>query len=86
MLIDIQKVIEDNKCSVVDIGFLEVQVVLLIVCIELLIGYFKIYKKDYYSCRGLLQMVNCCCSLFDYLKKKDVECYKVLIEKFGLCC
>lgn len=58
---------------------------MLIVCIVELMGYFKIYVKDYYSCCGLLCMVSCCCKLFDYFKGKDVDCYCVLIEKLGLC-
>ncbi len=49
--------------------------------IELLTGHFKTHKKDHHSRRGLLQMVNRRRSLLDYLKKKDVERYKALIEK-----
>ena len=46
--------------------------------------HFKTHKKDHHSRRGLLQMVNRRRSLLDYLKKKDVERYKALIEKLGL--
>ena len=77
MSIDTQKVIEDNKRSAADTGSPEVQV-------ALLTGHFKTHKKDHHSRRGLLQMVNRRRSLLDYLKKKDVERYKALIEKLGL--
>ena len=67
-----------------DTGSPEVQVALLTARIELLTGHFKEHKKDHHSRRGLLQMVNRRRSLLDYLKKKDVERYKALIEKLGL--
>lgn len=82
----IGKIIVDFGCVLNDIGLLEVQVVLFFVCIDYFIGYFKIYKQDYYLCCGLLQLVNCCKSLFVYLKDCDLVCYQSLIECFGLCC
>ncbi|AAM41782.1 30S ribosomal protein S15 [Xanthomonas campestris] len=84
MSVDTQKVIEDNKRSAQDTGSPEVQVALLTARIELLTGHFKTHKKDHHSRRGLLQMVNRRRSLLDYLKKKDGERYKSLIEKLGL--
>jgi len=84
MSIDTQKVIEDNKRSSADTGSPEVQVALLTARIELLTGPLKTNKKDNHSRRSLLQMVNRRRSLLDYLKKKDVERYKALIEKLGL--
>jgi small subunit ribosomal protein S15 len=83
MSIDTQKVIEDNKRSSADTGSPEVQVALLTARIELLTGHFKTHKKDHHSRRGLLQMVNRRRSLLDYLKKKDVERYKALIESLA---
>ena len=83
MSIDTQKVIEDNKRSAADTGSPEVQVALLTARIELLTGHFKTHKKDHHSRRGLLQMVNRRRSLLDYLKKKDVERYKALIESLA---
>jgi len=44
----------------------------------------KTHKKDNHSRRGLLQMVGKRRRLLDYLKRKDDERYKVLIEKVGL--
>ena len=84
MSIDTQKIIADNARGANDTGSPEVQVALLTGRIEQLTGHFKIHKKDHHSRRGLLQMVNRRRSLLDYLKKKDVERYKGLIEKLGL--
>ena len=67
-----------------DTGSPEVQVALLTARIEGLTGHFKEHKHDHYSRRGLLMMVNSRRSLLDYLKRKDADRYKVLIEKLGL--
>lgn len=84
MSIDTQKVIEDNKRGANDTGSPEVQVALLTARIEQLTEHFKVHKKDHHSRRGLLQLVNRRRSLLDYLKRKDSERYKGLIEKLGL--
>ena len=84
MTIDTQKVIEDNQRGTNDTGSPEVQVALLTARIESLQGHFKTHKQDHHSRRGLLMMVNRRRSLLDYLKRKDNERYKALIEKLGL--
>jgi len=84
MSIDTQSVIENNKRGANDTGSPEVQVALLTARITQLTEHFKVHKKDHHSRRGLLQLVNRRRSLLDYLKKKDVERYKALIEKLGL--
>ena len=84
MSIDTQKIIADNARGANDPGSPEVQVALLTGRIEQLTGHFKIHKKDHHSRRGLLQLVNRRRSLLDYLKSKDNERYKALIEKLGL--
>ena len=84
MSIDTQKIIADNTHGANDTGSPEVQVALLTGRIEQLTGHFKIHKKDHHSRRGLLQLVNRRRSLLDYLKSKDNERYKALIEKLGL--
>ena len=84
MSIDTQKIIADNARGANDTGSPEVQVALLTGRIEQLTGHFKLHKKDHHSRRGLLQLVNRRRSLLDYLKSKDNERYKALIEKLGL--
>jgi small subunit ribosomal protein S15 len=84
MSIDTSKIIEEHKRGTGDTGSPEVQVALLTARIEQLTGHFKVHKQDHHSRRGLLQMVNRRRSLLDYLKRKDNERYKALIEKLGL--
>jgi small subunit ribosomal protein S15 len=84
MSIDTQKVLADNARGANDTGSPEVQVTLLTARIEQLTEHFKTHKKDHHSRRGLLQLVNRRRSLLDYLKRKDNERYKGLIEKLGL--
>ena len=47
-------------------------------------SWFAHHGKDHHSRRGLLKMVNQRRSLLGYLKKKDGERYKTLIERLGL--
>ncbi|MGQ0798501.1 MAG: 30S ribosomal protein S15 [Pseudomarimonas sp.] len=84
MSIDTSKIIEDFKRGPADTGSPEVQVALLSARIEQLTGHFKIHKQDHHSRRGLLMLVNQRRSLLGYLKKKDAERYKTLIERLGL--
>jgi small subunit ribosomal protein S15 len=84
MAIDTQKIIEDFKRSPSDTGSPEVQVALLSGRIEQLTEHFKTHKQDHHSRRGLLMLVNQRRSLLAYLKGKDVERYKTLIERLGL--
>ncbi|WP_024869111.1 30S ribosomal protein S15 [Pseudoxanthomonas suwonensis] len=84
MSIDTQKVISEHARGANDTGSPEVQVALLTARIEQLTEHFKTHKKDHHSRRGLLQLVNRRRSLLDYLKRKDNERYKGLIEKLGL--
>ena len=84
MSIDTGKVIEQHKRGDNDTGSPEVQVALLSARIQQLSEHFKLHKQDHHSRRGLLMMVNRRRSLLDYLKRKDGERYKSLIEKLGL--
>ncbi|WP_419534783.1 30S ribosomal protein S15 [Endozoicomonas sp.] len=67
-----------------DTGSPEVQVALLTANIEGLQGHFKANHKDHHSRRGLIRMVNQRRNLLDYLKRKDVERYRSLIQRLGL--
>ena len=79
-----QAIISEYATGEGDTGSPEVQIALLTTRINHLTEHLKVHKKDHHSRRGLLQMVNRRRSLLDYLKKKDVERYKALIEKLGL--
>ncbi len=67
-----------------DTGSPEVQVAVLTERITNLTGHFKTHAKDNHSRRGLLKMVSQRRSLLDYVKSKDVERYKSLIERLGI--
>lgn len=67
-----------------DTGSPEVQVALLTANIEGLQSHFKANHKDHHSRRGLIRMVNQRRNLLDYLKRKDVDRYRDLIQRLGL--
>ena len=67
-----------------DTGSPEVQVALLTARINDLTDHFKANPHDHHSRRGLLKMVGQRRNLLAYLKKKDIERYRTLIEQLGL--
>ena len=67
-----------------DTGSPEVQVAVLTARINELTEHLKANKKDHHSRRGLLKMVGHRRSLLAYLKKKDIDRYRTLIERLGL--
>ena len=67
-----------------DTGSPEVQVALLTARINELTDHFKAHKKDHHSRRGLLRMVSRRRKLLDYLKGRNPDSYRTLIEKLGL--
>lgn len=67
-----------------DTGSPEVQVAVLTERINELTEHLKKNQKDHHSRRGLLKMVGQRRNLLGYLKKKDIERYRALIEKLGL--
>ena len=67
-----------------DTGSPEVQIALLSARIEYLTEHFKTNKKDHHSRRGLLKLVSQRRSLLDYVKNKDLERYRAVIQRLGL--
>lgn len=67
-----------------DTGSPEVQIALLSARIQYLTEHFKSHKKDHHSRRGLLKIVGQRRRILDYLKRKDVERYRVVIQKLGI--
>ena len=78
------QVVQEHQLSEGDTGSPEVQVALLTARIQDLQSHFAEHKKDHHSRRGLLKLVNQRRSLLDYVKKKDVQRYRDLIERLGL--
>ena len=67
-----------------DTGSPEVQIALLTQRINHLNEHLKTHKHDNHSRRGLLKMVGKRRGLLDYLKAKDIERYRAIIEALGL--
>jgi small subunit ribosomal protein S15 len=79
-----RQIINEHARSDNDTGSPEVQVALLTARIKQLTGHFEIHKHDHHSRRGLVRMVNARRKLLDYLKNKDIDRYRALIQKLGL--
>jgi len=79
-----QTIIEAFKVHEKDTGSPEVQVALLTERIKSLTEHFKRFAKDHNSRRGLLILVGTRRRLLSYLKERNVDRYKKLIERLGL--
>lgn len=67
-----------------DTGSTPVQVALLSARISYLTEHFKTHKHDHHSRRGLLKLVGQRRHLLNYLKKKNIEGYRTLIQDLGI--
>ena len=86
-VLDVEKrkgIIENYRLHEKDTGSPEVQIALLSARIEYLTEHFKTHKKDHHSRRGLLKRVSQRRRLLDYVKSKDVERYRAVIQRLGL--
>ena len=81
---DKKAIIEKYKLSETDTGSVQVQVALLTDRINHLTEHLKKNNNDNHSRRGLLQMVGKRKGFLLYLKKKNIDEYRNLIEKLGL--
>lgn len=77
-------IIKEYARSEGDTGSPEVQIAVLTARIQELTDHLKEHPKDHHSRRGLLKMVGQRRGLLGYLKEKDIERYRALIEKLGL--
>jgi small subunit ribosomal protein S15 len=77
-------VIEEYQTHEGDTGSPEVQIALLSERISYLTEHFKSHAKDHHSRRGLLKLVGQRRRLLNYLKRKDADRYRALIERLGL--
>lgn len=78
------EIIEQFKTHENDTGSPEVQIAILTEKINLLNEHLKTHKKDHHSRRGLMKMVGKRRNLLAYLRNKDVQRYRELINKLGL--
>jgi small subunit ribosomal protein S15 len=79
-----KKLIDKFKLHEGDTGSPEVQVGLLTHRISYLTEHLKTHKKDHHSRRGLLMLVGRRRRLLNYVKNKDINRYRAIIEALGL--
>ncbi|MEH7122702.1 MULTISPECIES: 30S ribosomal protein S15 [unclassified Bacillus (in: firmicutes)] len=78
------ELINEYKTHENDTGSPEVQIAVLTEEINKLNDHLRTHKKDHHSRRGLLKMVGKRRNLLTYLRNKDVQRYRELINKLGL--
>jgi len=76
--------IEKYALNDADTGSPEVQIAILTERINALTEHMKTHKKDFHSRRGLIMMVSKRRRLLDYLKSKNTDRYKKILEALGL--
>ena len=76
--------VKELKIHDKDTGSSEVQIAQLTGKIENLSKHIKQFKKDKHSSVGLLRAVNRRKKLLDYLKKNNIESYKMVLTKLNL--
>mgnify|MGYP003366600095 CR=1 FL=1 len=78
------EIIAEYRTHEGDTGSPEVQIAVLTAEINALNAHLATHKKDFHSQRGLLKMVGRRRNLLKYLREKDVQRYRELINKLGL--
>jgi len=78
------QIVDSYRTHNTDTGSPEVQIAILSEKIAYLTGHFKTHAKDHHSRRGLLRMVGKRRRLLDYLKAKDTNRYRVVIDRLGI--
>jgi small subunit ribosomal protein S15 len=76
--------IEGYRLHDSDTGSPEVQIALLTERINGLSDHFKVHQKDHHSRRGLLKLIGQRRGLLEYLRRKDGERYRQVIERLGI--
>ncbi|MDD5016421.1 MAG: 30S ribosomal protein S15 [Atribacterota bacterium] len=79
-----EKIIIKYQHHASDTGSPEVQIALLTERINDLTDHLVINKKDFHSKQGLLKMVGQRRRLLNYLKDKDINKYRQIIESLNL--
>ena len=79
-----KSLIEQFRVHDGDTGSPEVQIALLSERIAYLTEHFKVHAKDHHSRRGLLMLVGQRRRILDYLKTKNVDRYRAVIQSLGI--
>ena len=81
---DKKSIIAEYRTHETDTGSPEVQIALLTARINHLTDHLKTHQKDNHSRRGLFKMVGQRRSLLNYLKRRDIDRYRTILEKLNL--
>lgn len=81
---DKKEIIKEFGRNEKDTGSTEVQVAILTNRIRLLTEHLKKHPKDNSSKRGILKLVSKRKELMKYLKRKDFERYKSVVQRLNL--
>ena len=79
-----QTLIKEFQLHETDTGSPEVQIAILTTKITYLTEHLRNHPKDHHSRRGMLKMVGQRRSLLNYVKSKDVERYRKIINVLGI--
>jgi small subunit ribosomal protein S15 len=79
-----QEIMDKFKVHESDTGSPEVQIAILSERITYLTEHFRQHKHDHHSRRGLYKIIGHRRNLLNYLRKKDVNRYRTLIQALGL--
>lgn len=79
-----QTLIGEYRKHETDTGSPEVQIALLTERISALTEHLKVHRKDFSTRRGLLMLVGQRRRLLNYLKARNIEGYRSLIQRLGL--
>lgn len=78
------QIVKTNQLHETDTGSPEVQIALLSNRITYLTDHMKQHKKDFHTRLGLLKLVGKRRRLLDYLKDRDIESYRQVIQNLGI--
>ncbi len=84
MVTDKNDIVKKYQLHENDRGSAPVQIALLTARINDLTDHFRQHPKDHHSRRGLLMMVGKRRRLLEYLRKTDIDRYRMLIDDLGL--
>jgi small subunit ribosomal protein S15 len=77
-------IFKENGASDADTGSAEGQIALFTYRIKHLTEHLKINKKDLATQRSLVRLVGKRRKLLDYLKKKEIDRYRAIINKLSI--
>lgn len=78
------ELVKEFGANAEDTGNVEVQVAILSERIRNLTEHLKVHKKDNHTRRGLMKLIGKRRGLLKYIKSRDIDQYRALIQKLGI--